>query len=275
MNERKPTTLSATRALKNLRWLQQNAPEVFTAPEPLGGWPSVIPIEMLARLNRTVPSSSSVPLDLALMSRRKIPPVNTTVTEPLFSGTIYFAQINFAIQGTSQTISASAADLRTAISYAMKASPVLAAYTGQYGSVSIRISQALLTHDVTVSSNARYSDADVQAWVNAIKDSNLLEDSACIAILNPVGVINSFADPSDHVGGYHEKANIPYIFVNLFGQGLTINDANNYYATTLSHEIAEMAVDPSADMVNPEVCDPCAGNCDNLFLAFFDASTNT
>ena len=41
-------------------------------------------------------------------------------------------------------------------------------------------------------------------------------------------------------------------------------DIDGYYAEYLSHEIAEMMVNPGADFRNPEVCDACSdGNCNN------------
>jgi hypothetical protein len=51
---------------------------------------------------------------------------------------------------------------------------------------------------------------------------------------------------------------------------LTIDDRRD--AQTLSHEIAEMVVDPHANMSNPEVCDGCAGNCSNVWNNFFDGN---
>jgi len=94
-------------------------------------------------------------------------------------------------------------------------------------------------------------------------------------ILNPQGLINTDGDPSQGIGGYHGNANVPYCFVNLFGTNLTIDDANNDYAMALSHEIAEMTVDPLANLVNPEVCDPCGPNCQTVFIDYFDTGGNT
>ena len=54
------------------------------------------------------------------------------------------------------------------------------------------------------------------------------------------------------------------------GQNFTVDDNQNIYAQVLSHEIAEMVVNPLANVVNPEVCDACAGNCSNLWLDYFD-----
>jgi hypothetical protein len=66
----------------------------------------------------------------------------------------------------------------------------------------------------------------------------------------------------------------PYCFCKVFAQNLTVADRNNHYAEILSHEIAEMAVDPKANVNNPEVCDACAGNCNNDQFDLFDSSGN-
>ena len=46
------------------------------------------------------------------------------------------------------------------------------------------------------------------------------------------------------------------------------------YAFILSHEVAEMVVDPAANNRNPEVCDGCAGNCDTFWVDCFDNNSN-
>ena len=42
----------------------------------------------------------------------------------------------------------------------------------------------------------------------------------------------------------------------------------------VSHEMAEMIVDPKVDGQNPEVCDPCDINCNNLTRVYFNAADN-
>jgi hypothetical protein len=261
----------ATRAQKNIRWLCRHAPEVFLGDEPRTGWESRIPNNVLAQLHRSIPRRFDGPLDLERLRQITFPRVESALKEPLFNGTIHFVQVRFTIQSPPNRVSVSATDVQTAVSYATTAAPQIVAYAGQYGPTAIKVSQSVLTYDVTLASNT-YTDTDLQGWVNAIRANHSLPDSACIAILNPPGVINTAADPSQGVLGYHGKSEVPYVFVNVFGSGLTIGDANDDYAEALSHEIAEMAVDPAADLVNPEVCDPCAGNCNNLYLAFFNAS---
>jgi len=72
---------------------------------------------------------------------------------------------------------------------------------------------------------------------------------------------------------------IPYCYCLVFGEGLSVADNNHtingiqhekVYAHILSHEITEMLVDPKGDLSNPEECDPCAGNCNNIWFDLFD-----
>ena len=52
-----------------------------------------------------------------------------------------------------------------------------------------------------------------------------------------------------------------------------MQDEQDTYAMVVSHEVAELIVDPRVDHANPEVCDPCDLNCgaQNLNRAYFDA----
>jgi hypothetical protein len=74
--------------------------------------------------------------------------------------------------------------------------------------------------------------------------------------------------------GYHglSPGGVPYIFVNVTGSGFTLQDLQDYYALAVSHEIAEMVVDPRADGSNPEVCDGCGPNCEPVLRDYFDAA---
>jgi hypothetical protein len=40
----------------------------------------------------------------------------------------------------------------------------------------------------------------------------------------------------------------------------------------VSHEIAEMVVDPNVDPISPEVCAPCDLNCSVLYRIYFDSN---
>src|SRR2546422_975586 len=80
---------------------------------------------------------------------------------------------------------------------------------------------------------------------------------------------NADRDPSRGIGGYHGLANVPYCFVNAMGSGFTVADPQSLFALALSHEIAEMVVDPQANLENPEVCDPCGPNCQTPWIDYF------
>jgi hypothetical protein len=243
---------------------------VLIGAEPDHGWASVIPAHLLAQLHRSLPDSfDDLPLDLDRLARVKFPAVQAATTEPLFKGTIHFVQINFTVQTPPGNFAVPTADIETAVAYTAKAAAILSAYASEYGANELAVSQTVLVHDVTLAS-ATYGENDVHTWVNTVKTANNLPAGTCIAILNPTGVTNSAANPAQGVLGYHGKSEVPFVFVNVSGTNLTVDDANGFYAMALSHEIAEMTVDPSVDGANPEVCDPCAGNCNNQHLAFFD-----
>jgi hypothetical protein len=117
-----------------------------------------------------------------------------------------------------------------------------------------------------------------------VNKNNLKTDgSACIILMiDPRGPrdLDSNAPPGFIVNGFHGSTeevsdnDIPYCYCSVVGNNLTIDDKKNAYAQTLSHEIAEMVVDPFANSNNPEVCDACAGNCKNNWHSFFDNNNN-
>jgi hypothetical protein len=107
--------------------------------------------------------------------------------------------------------------------------------------------------------NGKYNDSILSGWVDQLAKANGLGADSCPMFLNPQGVVNTDADPAQGVGGYHNisSSGVPYAFVNVMGHGLTVDDRQDVYAVALSHEIAEMTVDPKANGSNPEVSDPC------------------
>lgn len=90
-----------------------------------------------------------------------------------------------------------------------------------------------------------------------------------MAIPNPLGVVNTTGALANGTYGYHGFANVPYLMVNLRGTGLTVADKEQFYATNLSHEMAEMTVDPRVDGTSPEVCDACGPNYQSTVIDFF------
>jgi hypothetical protein len=185
----------------------------------------------------------------------------------LFSGTIHFAQVTFQVSGSDLVVPT--ADMNQIVQYARHVAVPIAKYAAQYGPNAVSISPTLLTKTVSLS-RASFTDRELQGWVNDLASSNGLGSDQCIFVLTPPGV--SAANVGENAG-YHHKANIPYIVAGVT-TGLTLADNADVYAMVVSHEAAEMVVDPNTDNNNPEVCDPCDLNCNNLTRCYFDASDN-
>jgi hypothetical protein len=260
--------ICATRAIKNAKHLQRVAPHLMPRDEPSAGFGSILPLSVLASIH-----TGKTPADIAgAFAGIAFPAVNAAATA-LFRGTLFFVRILFTVQNQNNAvISVSASDVNTAVQYASRAAVPISQYASQYGPNSIGVSSKLFSLAVTLPQNT-YNDQQLQGWVNSVVSQNNLPSSTCLVILNPTLMVNTSAPVSGGFGGYHSKANIPYIFVNVGGQGLTVTDPPFAYAGSLSHEIAEMVVDPQADGSNPEVCDPCGPNCVSTFLDYFDNST--
>ena len=263
--------LCAARAIKNARHLQRTAPHILPRDEPPGGFASRVPWELLMRLHGPLPRTEldRVPGLADALRRSPVPIRRATASEPLFNGTLVFAQISF--RTARGVLSVSSKDLATAMAYARLIRPPVVAYAGQYGPNSVGVGASPVAFEVSVPGGT-YTDQTLQGWVNAIVSQNHLPANTGVVILNPPGVVNTDADPSQGVGGYHAFASTPYAFVNVMGSGLTVKDEANVYALALSHEIAEMVVDPRADLVNPECCDGCGPNCQAVWIDYFDAS---
>ena len=81
----------------------------------------------------------------------------------------------------------------------------------------------------------------------------------CIVVFSPAGMVNHDGDRSKGILGYHNEVLVPFgTFPSQY-----------QFADTLSHEVAEMTVDPFVSHTNPEVCDGCAGNCNKDWKSFF------
>jgi hypothetical protein len=264
--------ICATRAMKNVRYLQRLAPHIMPAVEPPEGFGSIIPLPILAGLHRPE-AHARLTLEerlAASLSGVTFPEIRSAVLEPLFNGTLFFVRIHFTVQSEKNAvISVGAADVNTAMQYARLAVTPISQYASQYGPNSVTVSPHILSFSVTLPDNT-YNDTKLQGIVNSI--ATTLPGNACLVVLNPPGLVNTFAPLSKGFGGYHSKANIPYIFVNVSSQSQTIADLPFNYAGILSHEIAEMVVDPQADNLNPEVCDLCGPNCAATFLDYFDST---
>ena len=261
--------LCATRAMKNARHLQATAPTILAKEEPPEGFGSRVPRELLARLHTAVPPKDleRVPGLAAALARSPVPRPRASAGEPLFHGTLVFAAINF--RTSLGFVSVKAADLSVAMDFARLAAVPISQYATQYGPNGLGVADKAVPFAANVPLGT-YNDQTLQGWVNAIVQENNLPADTCVVVLNPQGVVNTDANPILGVGGYHGLANVPYCFVNVMGSGLTVKDEANVYALALSHEIVEMTVDPRADLGNPEVADPCSGNCGVMWLDYFD-----
>ena len=268
-------TLCVTRAMKVLKYLDRAVPKSVPRSSLLAL--GKLPPSVLSTLH-AVSDLHKVTKSAALMSwlsNNPIPVPKAAVPDPLFNGTLVFVRITFN-RPNQPPFSVSAADVQTAISYAALAVVPIQRYASQYGPNSIRVSPNIISHRVNLTGNT-FADSDVQGWVDQIVHDNHLTD-ACIVILHDASVATSPTNTFNggKFGGYHlmtDHGN-PYCFCKVFAQNLTVADRNNHYAEILSHEIAEMAVDPKANVNNPEVCDACAVNCSNDQFDLFDSSGN-
>jgi hypothetical protein len=295
------TRISGTRALKNAKYVRSAAPHLFPENEPLDGYASVIPFELLSQFHRmTDEELRPYPhlLDAARKARQEFGTIGSGHprgrdvarlfgSEP-FHGTLHFVKITFKVG--SNSIALGDAGMLPALQYAMLALPQISKYASQYGDNVLKLSTDVLQLNVDVPSG-KYNDDMLRNWVRGLVDWLLVSGvekhprDVCIVVLNPPGVTNTDGDPAQGVGGYHDAVLVPWInlpqpqispycFVNVSRAALTIDDRADAYVQTLSHEIAEMAVDPPASWPNPEVCDACAGNCGPEWRSFFEVTSS-
>jgi hypothetical protein len=262
-----------TRALKNARYIQSLGPHILPREEPAAGLESVIPFDLLSRLEHATEAELQDRPDLLEFKRaHKLPVAGGNANGPLFQGTLVFVQVSFQTKTGSLVVSD--ADMNTMIRYISLAADTIYQYASLYGTCSIAINPTFIRYNVTLQDNT-YTDIgngqpnDLQTWVNTlVTQFGYKPPNVCLIIPNPQGVTNTKF--GSNVVGYHSVTNnTPYCWVDIFGQNITVADANFLYAMQLSHEIAEMMVDPFVNGVNPEVCDPCAYNCGTLYLNYF------
>jgi hypothetical protein len=265
--------LCATRFLKNAKFLQSPAMGFFPTEEPLNGFATLLSAHLLRRLERILPEETGVETLAKVLAERRPPMAKATVVAPLFSGTLVFIHASFSSQGTVYSLPE--VDIQNAIQYASLSVIPISKYASQYGPNKLAVSTGLVPFQ-TALTGAKFNDQTLAGWVDQLAKARGLQQSSCLVVLSPQGVVNTDADVTQGVLGYHSRSpsGIPYIFVNVLGQGLTIIDEKGFYALALSHEIAEMTVDPAADGSNPEVCDPCAGNCNKDYRDYFDQAGN-
>jgi hypothetical protein len=262
-----------TRALKNAKTIRRLALHVFPVPEPIEGFRSVVPIEILRRFHLMSEAELASYPELVKVKerlRREKPPGGPRphlFGDPPFQGTLYFVEVKFTVTSKNTVISVPLADIEIGVQYARLAVLPLSAYCSQYGPNSLTVSSTILGYAASIGGTT-YNDDDVQGWVNSIRSQhNLDPDSSCLIIFNPVELTDSDGHRSDTLG-YHDKADMPYCLINMFAKGLTVDDKFDLYADALSHEIAEMTCNPGAHFYSTEVCDACGNDC-NPWRNFF------
>jgi hypothetical protein len=273
-------TSCMTRAVKVLKYLRRTVPKTIPRSS----------LDALEKLHPTVLSSlhtasdwDHVTQDATLkdwLRTHAIPAPQATVSGPLFQGTLVFSRIIFA-RVNQLDFSMSLADTQTAVSYATLAVVPIQRYASQYGPSSVTVSQTVIPFTANLNGNS-FIESELEGWVEQIaqiaRSNNVI--NPCVVILHDRSLP---ATPiyTGHTNAYHSNTSdgTPFCYCLVFGQNLNVADNNHnfpnrpndkVYAHILSHEIAEMVVDPLGSSGNPEVCDACAGNCNNIQFDLFD-----
>jgi hypothetical protein len=276
--------LCATRAVKVLKYLHRVVPK--TVPRSSLHALEKLPSGVLAGLH-TNSDWDKVTNDAQLknwLADNPIPSPEARVSGPLFHGTLVFAQVSFAAPGLAPS-GISAADTQTAIDYATLAVVPIQGYASQYGPNSVSVWPVAIPYRAMVQGGA-FGAAEFEGWVDDVAQFMRSQEvpDPCIVIMHNRSLPNSpsFTGNGNSLQPSHHSitdSGTPYCYSLVFDENLSIADNNHtvnnqanekVYAHTLSHEIAEMVVDPRADGSNPEVCDACASNCNsfNLFELF-------
>lgn len=263
----------STRLLKNAKFLQSSEVGFFPEDEPIEGYHTLLDASLLGRLEQIPQEEIENERLFEALAKKRPSSAQAEVAAPLFSGTLRFVQATFTSSGADFAVPV--ADLEVVLKYATLAVVPISDYCSQYGPNGLAVAQTTIPFNTSVT-DGKYNDSTLSGWVDQIAKAIRLGPDSCLVFLNPQGVANTDADASQGVLGYHSMSSlgIPYAFVNVMGQGLTVEDQQDVYALALSHEIAEATVDPKADGSNPEVSDPCAGNCSVDFRNYFDAKGN-
>ncbi len=259
-----------TRALKNARHLKETAPEQFDRGTDAQGFGTGVPLGVLRTIHRLAPDSLALrrhPEVAEYLRNHHVPPPGAHVGDPLFSGTVHFALVTYRTKRGDRSLPAD--DMRHVISYAARAIRPISEYAASYGPHRVTIAPRHLSYTAEVPTG-RFTDAELQRWVDDMATTNDLPADSCIVVVCPSGIR---AENVEANAGYHSKSpSIPYVVAGVDATGLTLDDAADVYAMVVSHEMAEMVVDPNVDNRNPEVCDPCDLNCNNLTRSYFDAA---
>lgn len=273
-------TVCETRAMKVLKYLRRTVPKTLPAAS-LRALEKLSP-DVLANLH-TGPDLHKVIKDAKLrdwLSKNPVPAPKAAVSGPLFHGTLVFARVIFT-RPNQPDFSVSLADTQTAVSYTTLAAMPISRYASQYGPNSVRVSPVVIPFTAHLAGNS-FTEGDLEGWVEQVAQTARASQvtNPCVVILHDRSLPNT-PTYTGHRDSYHSMTGngTPYCYSLVFGQNLSIADNNHtinnrpnekVYAHNLSHEIAEMVVDPAADDSNPEVCDACSGNCNNNLFDLFD-----
>ena len=272
----------STRAVKVLKYLHCMVPA--TIPRSSLHALEKLPANRLSDIHTMSDWSESpeiAPLKTWL-ANNPVPSPTAFASSPLLNGTLVFVQLIFQ-QPNQPASSMSSADVQTAVNYANLAIQPIQWYASQYGQPNISVSPTVIpfTADLT---GASFTVQEFEGWVDqcATIARNNNVSNPCIVILHNRDLPNSgvFSGQRD---SHHSMTGtgVAYCYSLVFGENLSVSDNNHtingkpndkVYAHNLSHEIAEMVVDPGGSIHNREVCDACAGNCNNSLFDLFDVS---
>jgi hypothetical protein len=271
------STMCGTRSVKIAKHLHAVAPSGITA--------SSIDAFAVGRAGSGSAVDLPTPEDDTLrawLEHNPIPAGTPAVAAPLFHGTLVFVRMTFHEPGGASS-AMSLSDVQVAVQYATLAVNPIQRYASLYGPNSVNVSPNVIEFDAQLAGNS-FTIADFEAWVDQCSSTARAAgiSSPCIVILHNRDLSNSPAFVNNR-NAFHSMTSSgnPYCYCLVFGEGLSVADNNHtlsghvneeVYAHILSHEIAEMVVDPRANVENREVCDACAGNCDNSWFCLFDQS---
>jgi hypothetical protein len=271
------STMCGTRTVKIAKHLHAVAPSGITAAS--------IDAFAYGRAGSGSAVEPSTPADDTLrawLENNPIPAGAPVVAAPLFHGTLVFVRMTFQEPGGASS-AMSLSDVQVAVQYATLAVNPIQRYASLYGPNSVNVSPNVIEFDAQLAGNS-FTMSDFEGWVDQCASMAKAAGigSPCIVILHNRDLPNS---PSfvNNRNAFHSMTSSgnPYCYCLVFGEGLSVADNNHtsgghpndkVYAHILSHEIAEMVVDPQANLENREVCDACAGNCDNTWFCLFDQS---
>ncbi len=259
----------ATRALKNYHFVRASVPTTFPQ-DAMGELDALSPQTWSALATGANPRELIRHPELAnFLLSHPLPRAKRAATKPLFNGTLVFVQ--FIVDKLSRTgLKIQDSDMGTIIAYAEKAVVPIQQYASQYGFCSVSVDPTFISFRVRVDTDT-FTDGQLQRWVDKIIGDNQLQG---VGLVFPFNTSFPFPAPLESQDlGYHAitSQGNSYCACSVSGGNLTVRDPNGLYAPVVSHEIAEMVVDPATDGANPEVCDACSGNCDNVHFVGFDA----